>query len=537
MSEAQQRQAPGPAVARAAPRSGGVAGAALLLAASVMLSRLLGFVREMVIAAQLGSSPETDAFRAAFQIPDMLNYFLAGGALSAALIPQYTRTREQRGLAQAEQLLAVVLGGVGAGVALATLLLWWQTPRLVGLLFAGFAPETQALTVQLTRIVLPAQLFFITGAIVRAALMAHGRFLTQALAPLVYNAAMILGGLAIGGRLSAHGFAWGALVGAVLGNFLLSWLEGLRCLPLRIRVRVAPADSGFREYLWLALPLMLGVSLATLDEWYDRFFGSRLGPGVVSDLAFARFLLQAPVAFIGSALATAALPRLAELHSTGQPRVLDRVLERALRAAVGLSLLCSAGALALSEPLVAILYQRGAFSRADTLRVAALLCVFALAIPGWIAQQVAVRGFYARSDMWRPMGLGSAVALLAIPLYWLLGDRFGARGLAAAGAIAMSANAIATLVWLRLRHGGPSLLAGLVALLRALPPAALAAASAWLASAWLAGSGTPLRLAGGVAAFAAVAFAAVLTLGEPELRAVLRRLLRGAGRRLRRGGS
>ncbi len=521
-----------PAGARA--RSSGVAGAALLLAGSVLLSRLLGFVREMVIAAQLGSSAQTDAFRAAFQIPDMLNYFLAGGALSAALIPHYTRTREQRGLAAAEDLLAVVLGGVGTGVACATALLWWQTPRLVALLFAGFAPETQALTSTLTRIVLPAQFFFITGAIVRAALMSHGRFTSQALAPLVYNAAMILGGIAVGGQFSSHGFAWGALAGALLGNLLLSWFEGIRFLPLRLRFRVALRDPGLREYLGLALPLMLGVSLATLDEWYDRFFGSRLGPGVVSDLAFARFLLQAPVAVIGSALATAALPRLAELHSTGRPQELDRVLERALRAALGLSVLCSAGALALGEPLVAVLYQRGAFAPADTLRVAALLAVFALAIPGWIAQQVAVRGFYARSDMWRPMLLGSAVALLALPLYQALGARFGARGLAGAGAIAMSANAFATLVWLRLRHGGPKLGAGVSALLRAVPPAALAAAAGWLAIEELASLRAPLRLAAGAAAFGLVALAAVLGFGDPQLRAAVLQLLRGATRRLRR---
>jgi putative peptidoglycan lipid II flippase len=516
-------------------RSRSIGGAALLLAASVLLSRVLGFAREMVIAAQLGSSPETDAFRAAFQIPDMLNYFLAGGALSAALIPQYTRTREQRGLAAAEELLAVVLGGVGACVALATLLLWWQTPLLVDLLFGGFAPETRALTVQLTRIVLPAQFFFITGAIVRAALMSHGRFATQALAPLVYNAAMILGGLVLGGSLSSQGFAWGALAGAVVGNFALSWIEGLRALPLRLRFRVAFGAADFREYLWLAAPLMLGVSLATLDEWYDRFFGSRIGPGVVSDLAFARFLLQAPVAIIGSALATAALPRLAELHSTGRSAELDSVLERTLRAALGLAVLCSAGAIALGEPLVAVMYERGAFSAADTARVAALLAVFAFAIPAWIAQQVAVRGFYARSDMWRPMLLGTGVALAAIPLYQLLGERSGARGLAAAGAIAMSANAAATLLWLRVRHGGPPFASGLAAMARALPPSLVAALAGRLAAQLVAAQPAPIRFGVGSAAFGVAALAAVLAVGETQLRESLLGFLRRAGRRLRRG--
>lgn len=225
---------------------------ALLLAASILLSRVLGYVREAVLAWQLGATAEVDAYRAAFQIPDLLNYFLAGGALSIAFVPFYTRVRARQGPEAAEQLLAKILGTMTLVAIVATAFLWWTADTLIALQFPRFAPETQALTVRLTRIVLPAQIFFIAGGIIRAALMAHDRFATQALAPVVYNAAIIAGGAAFGSTLGAEGFAWGALLGAVIGPFLIPLLDAQFSARLRVRVRIALLDRQF--WLILALP-------------------------------------------------------------------------------------------------------------------------------------------------------------------------------------------------------------------------------------------------------------------------------------------
>jgi putative peptidoglycan lipid II flippase len=210
-----------------------------------------------------------------------------------------------------------------------------------------------------------------------------------------------------------------------------------------------------------------------------------------------------PVALLGQAVATAMLPALSQLWSEGRGEDFDRALLMALRAAVGLALLAAAGLAALAEPTVALLYQRGAFTADDTARVASLLVVFAFAVPGMVALQVAGRGFFAREDMWRPMLLGSAVAALAIPLYAVVGRAFGAEGLAASGAITMTANAVLLLLLLRRQHGGPPLAPLLGTLARGLLLAALAGAAAW----WAEGSGeAPLaRLLLGGAAFAAVA--------------------------------
>jgi len=501
-------------------------GVAALLAASAVLSRVIGYGREAVISRLLGVGAEVDAYRAAFLLPDMLFYFLAGGAIGVAFIPLYTRMRREAGDDPAAKLLAAVLGTMTGLAALATLVLWFAADALVPWVYRDFAPETQALTVRLTRIVLPAQLCFIAGGVIRGALMAHGRFAAQAVAPLLYNLGIIAGGLLLGSRLGAEGFAWGALGGALAGPLLASVVEAARVPELKLRLRFAPFDPGFRRYLWLALPVMLGLSLLTVDEWYDRYFGQFAGEGAIAALGYARLLLQLPVGVIGQALATAALPFLARMWSEGRVEQLDATLLETLRAGLGLAVLAAAGYLVLAEPIVALLYEGGRFGPEDTAEVAALLRIFAFAVPAWVTQQIAVRAFYAREDMWRPMALGTSIALAAGALYYQLGREHGAAGLAAAGAIAMSVNALATLLLARALHGGPGLAKLAESALRAAlvaAPAALAARA--LPSLEVAGSvGRVIDLALAGIVFAAVALVAVAWLGDAPVRAALRRL-------------
>jgi len=518
------------------PRRGQLTAVAAVLAASVLLSRLLGYVRDAVLAWRIGATTEADAYYAAFMLPDLLNYLLAGGALSIAFIPTYARVRSREGQAAAEQFFAVVLGTTTLVAGALTLLLWWQADRLVALQFPRFAPGTQALTAHLTRILLPAQVFFIAGGVIRGALMAHGRFASQALAPVLYNLAIIAGGVVLGGRLGAEGFAWGALVGAVVGPLLVSLLEIRRCAALRVRLRFAFLDRAFLHYVAVSLPLMIGVSLVTVDEWYDRWFGALLATGTVAHLAYARRLMLAPVAIVGQALATAALPVLSRLWSQGRRDAMDATLTETLRAGFGLAVLASVAFLVFAEPLVVLLYERGRFLAADTRDVVPLLRIFALAIPSWVVQQIGVRAFYARGDTWRPMALQTGIALIAAALYWVLGARFGAPGLAWAGVLGMSANAVGTLGLARGLHGGPPLRPLLATALRATLCAALAGVLAagvlglvsWPGPGAL---GALLALGLGGACYAAGTLLAVHWLGDASLRAGLQRLISPLRRR------
>lgn len=521
------------------PRRAQLTAVAVLLAASLLLSRVLGYVRDAVLAWRIGATGEADAYFAAFMVPDLLNHLLAGGALAIAFIPFYTRQRDVGGDEAAARFLAVTLGTIGALAVLLTWVLWWWADVLVALQFPRYAPETQALTVRLTRIVLPAQIFFITGGVIRGALMAHGRFGAQALAPVLYNLGIIAGGLVLGGALGAEGFAWGALAGAVVGPFLAALIEANRVGALRIRLRVAPLDRDFLRYVVVALPLMIGVSLITMDEWYDKWFGALHATGTVSHLVYARRLMLVPVGIIGQAIATAAFPLLSRLWSEGRREEMDRTLLDALRAGLALALLGSVVFFVLAEPIVTLLYQRGAFGDADTARVVALLRIFSFVVPAWVIQQIAVRTFYARGDTWRPMLLTTGIAIAAAALYWALGGRYGAPGIAWAGVIGMSTSALATLLLARRLHGGPPLWPVVTTGLRALAGAALAgvvtagALNALPLPPPASAAAALLSLAVGGAIYAAAALAAVQLFGDPPMRAMLRHTFR----RLRRNGT
>jgi putative peptidoglycan lipid II flippase len=507
------------------PRFGLVA---IVLAGSVALSRVLGVAREMVLSHVLGISPEVDAYRAAFLLPDLLNYLLAGGVLSIVFIPFYTRIRSREGEEAAERFLVLVFGTTALLAAVGTLAMWLAADRLVALQF-GFPAEQAALATRLTRILLPAQIFFVAGGVLRGALMARGHFVSQSLAPVVYNLAIIAGGVAFGRQLGAEGFAWGALAGAVLGAFGTAWLEARRVFAVRIRIDLR--DPALHRYLFATLPLVLGATMVTVDEWYDKWFGARLATGTISALTYARQLMLLPVAMVGQAIATAALPTLARLSSEGRESELNETLLGALRAGLALACAAAAGAFVFAEPIVRLLFEGGQFSAADTQRVAGLLQIFAFAVPAWIGQQIAVRGFYARGHTWAPMWLGSAIAIGAAGLYWTLGQRSGATGLAVAGAIAMNVNAIATLGLLRVRHGGPSLVAVADTTARAAGIGLVAGFAAAMLPPLGAGKvGAAIDLAAGGGLFAAVAFVGVRLVGDPPLRnamsAIARRLAR-----------
>ncbi|MEO8601166.1 MAG: murein biosynthesis integral membrane protein MurJ [bacterium] len=509
------------------PRAARIGAAALLLATSVLLSRALGYLREALLAYRVGAGSATDAYYAAFQIPDLLNYLLAGGALSIAFLPLYTRHLAAGDDDAADRLLATVLGTLSAVAVAATLALWWWAEPLIALQFPRFDAATQAATVHLTRIVLPAQIFFIAGGIINATLFAHGRFGAAAVAPLLYNGAIIAGGLLVGPQagLEAEGFAWGALAGAIAGPFLTPLLYARG--HVRLGLRVAPADRAFLAYLVVAAPLMFGQSLLTVDEWYGRWFGGLLGAGAVSYLSYARRLMQVPVAVVGQAIAAAALPTLSRLFAEGNLDELNRVMLRTLQAGVALAVVAAAGCFALAQPLVQMVYQRGRFDAAAIAAVAGILALLCFAVPGWIAQQIVVRAFYARADTWRPMLLGTAVALATIPLYLGLGRLDGVRGLALASGIGMSVNAVLMIGWARWRHGAPDLGALGGTLFRA---AAIALPAAVLVRCLM--PATPASTASGLAALAAggagftlLIGAGVWLVGDEALRGVLLRVL------------
>lgn len=515
-------------------RTESISAAALLLAASILLSRVLGYVREMLLAYQFGTGTTTDAFYAAFQIPDLLNYFLAGGALSIAFIPLYNKILARDGEAAAQQLMAVVLGTLGTLVVAITGLLWWKAEALIRFQFPKFDEATVQQTIYLTRIVLPAQIFFITGGIIQAVLLAHRNFHAAALAPLVYNLCIIAGGFFLAPHFGIAGFAIGTLVGSILGPFLMPILYSFRHIPLKISIK--PGEKNFLIYLALAAPLMFGQTLLTLDEWYGRWFGALLEPGTVAAISYARRLMQVPIAVIGQALAAAALPTLSKMWAENRAEDLNTSLLQTLQTGLALAVFGGAGFYVLAPQLVDIVYLHGAFTAEDAAKVSALVAILSIAVPAWIIQQISVRAFYARGDTWRPMILGTILSVAVIPLYLFLSNQRGAAGIAEAGVIAMTLNAVATLLYARYLHKAPSLSALAGTLLRSLiiaGPAMLAAINAVYArTKFWPEPLVPMKflslldLALGGAAFGIIALAGIFLIGDAQLRAYIRKVVK-----------
>jgi putative peptidoglycan lipid II flippase len=431
-----------------------IASAAGLLAGSVLLARLLGFARDALFAAHVGIGPAADAYFAAFMIPDMLGYLMAAGAAAIAVTPPYIRRLENQGPEAAARFASSVVGNVGLFSIALTVLLWFYAEPLLRLQFSAFDESTISETARLMRIVLPAQIFFLTGGVLRGVLMAHGRFAPQAGAAVIYSAAPILGGLFIAG---AEGFAWGTLAGAAIGQWGIPVLA-LRRLPGAVgRIRVSPFDADFREYVWLALPLMLGVGLTTVDEWYEKWIGGQVAEGAIAAITYARKLMMAPVGVVGQAVGAALLPALTALFQRDDRVGFEGLFTTTLRITLGLGVLAAGALAALGLPVVQLLYEHGRFTATNSSEVVGLLVILACAVPGWVVQQVAVRGFFARGEMWRAMALSTLIALAVFPLYLWGGKASGIRGLAMASATAITVNAIITIVWLRLRCGAPNL--------------------------------------------------------------------------------
>jgi len=519
--------------------------AAILLGISVIASRILGYLRDAVIAFQLGVGPETDAYYAAFWLPDLLNYFLAGGALSITFVPIFTRILG-KGDADAAWRLFSQIANLSALVLTPFIVLAWiGAPAILPWMYPGFDADQIALTVKLTRIILPGPLFFVLGGLLVATEVAQKRFWAPTLAPLVYNLCIIFGGLWLGPAMGADGFSWGVLAGAFLGPFLIPLWFARRHLRLSLTIDLRSPE--LRHYFVIALPLMIGVSLLTLDEWFGRYFGSSLDTGAITSLNNARRLMLVPVALIGQAIGQAALPFLSSLASSGRADELNTLWTRTLASAAAIGTLAAIALASVAYHVTELVYERGAFHSEDTARTAILLIVMCPAVLGWALQTIAAQGFYARENTLRPMVVNSCVALTAIPLYAQLSRHFGEIGLAAAGAAGFVLAAIAIIETYRRTYRVDiwrSLLRGcFVGLVAALPGTLCALGVRQLWPSLAGGHGTTLTLAGFTVVGVAYALSAgpiLILAGGPVAIAVARRIpvprLRGwVERRARHG--
>ena len=437
------------------------------VSASVLLSRVLGLGREALIAALIGVNTESDLYYDAFLIPDFLNYLLAGRISHHHLGSNPRSTprigRQGRCLIGFHLGLSICgrgnVGPDGDHVDFRPHPGRHRLPRR--------SPDPSRLA-SLTRIVLPAQIFLVLGALFMAVQYTHKRFLIPAFAPVIYNLGIIAGGL-VGtamGEPSPESFLIGAVAGAAAGNFGLQWVGARRTGTWFL---AGVKRGAVREYLLLALPLMLGQSVAVLDEQFVRLFG-QLEEGATSALFFARRLNMVPIGVIAQAAGVAAFPFLAGLAAAGKTEELIATTTRAARKTIFIAAGATALLLVLARPTVRLLYQYREFTADDSRLVADLLSIYAFSIPAWGLHQLLSRHFYAKRRMWLPVGIGTVFAIIAIPTWLGLYRIWDIRGFAVASVIVMIGYSLTLLVawgydsgWPAVKELFPSFWKGMVA--------------------------------------------------------------------------
>lgn len=379
---------------------------------SLLLSRILGIVREIIINHQFGQNAATDAYRLAFQIPDLIFYLVAGGALTSAFIPvfsEYLHTDRER---DAWHVFSSVVSLMGLILIALIAVLWVAAPQvahaMTGAAMRPMVPEIAAMS----RIVLPAQFAFFIGGLLMGTLYARQVFSVPGLSPNIYNLGIIFGALVISRFVepSVAGMTWGALFGAMLGSLIIPGLV-LRRIGASYRFVLDTRHEGVRKVFRLMLPVVLGLSLPGIFPMIMNYFGSQFGRGVVSSYANSNQLMQAPLGVFGQSLALAAFPALAQFFAQQRMDQFQSQLARTIRQALYLSIPVAVLFIVMPTPVIRAMFEYGKFSADATERTAMCLRMYAIGIPAWCIQPILMRGYFSLQRPVPPIVMGTVTTL------------------------------------------------------------------------------------------------------------------------------
>jgi putative peptidoglycan lipid II flippase len=472
-------------------RNAGVIGLA------VMASRVLGLVRDQVFAVFFGAGLQFDAFITAFRIPNLLRDLLAEGALSSAFVTTFTQTLSAKGKAEAIRLSNRVATLIILSIMAISAIAWIYAPEIVRLLAPGFfdVPGKAALTIKLTRIMIPFLLLITLAAQAMGMLNAFNIFGVPALASAFFNLGSIIGGLLLGfslgpmiGLSPIAGMAYGTLIGGFL-QLVVQWPSLLRC-GIRYSPDLNVSDPGVRQIMGLMGPAVIGTAAVQINVFVNSNFASAIiDPatgavldGPVSWLNYAFRLMQFPIGVFGVAIATAAFPRLS--RSTANPDNVEfrQTLTHSLALVFLLCIPSAVGLIVLGRPIVGLIFEHGKFTSFDTLHTANALAAYSIGLAGYAAVKVLSPAFYALNDARTPMLVSLGSIAVNYAMNSLLVDRFGHVGLAFSTSAVALVNflLLALLMRRRIRRLEGRRLGKTV--LRISAASLMMAAAAWIAS-------------------------------------------------------
>lgn len=422
---------------------------------SLVMSRFLGLIRDIVQAHIFGVSAQTDAYRLAFQIPDLLFFLIAGGALSSAFIPvfsEYLHTGKEK---EAWKVFSVVTTVMSIIVIAFIIVAWIFAPQLARLVAPGKPEELMPLIIYMSRIVLPAQFAFFIGGIMFGTLYAKQVFSVPGLGPNIYNIGIIFGAMFLSTMTTVPivGMSWGALIGAGIGNLLIPMLA-MRKIGVQFTPSLDLSHPGVKKVFRLMAPVVLGLSLPGVYALIMQAFGSYYEIGVNTWLEYSNKLMQMPLGVFGQALAIAIFPALSQFFAQGRMDMFRNQLSLTLRQVLFLTVPVAVFMALAATPMIAALYQGKEFTAEDTRQVANSLILFSIGIPAWCLHPVLMRAFFAVQDTKTPIILGTLTTFLFVGLiYALTPTGLGFLVLPLAGSISAIALVIALLGYAHAKVG------------------------------------------------------------------------------------
>ena len=430
--------------------------AAIILAISTLLSRLMGLIRDKVISWQFGASSEADMYFAAFVIPDIINYLLAGGFMSITIIPLFAK-RLKENVEDAWKFFSCILSWMTVLATILTLIAILNAEYLAKIIAPGFNEIQKLRLAFFMKLVLPAQIFFLIGTCFTSILYIRRQFQIPALSPLIYNGAIILFGvlwpLIFSAKEGMTGYCVGVSIGAFFGAFLLPiYMVYKGGLTISINFK----HNLLHKFLIIALPLMLGQTVIMLDEQFLRVFGSLVGDGQVSLLNYARRISQVPVGLVGQAAAVASYPFLVNLLAQGDKITFNQTLNKAFKNSLTIIIPCAFYMVATAYQIISIIFQGGNFIEQNTINTVPLAQIMLSMTPFWIFYMILVRAYYAEEDTLTPAVTGTILTIVIIPIYLYIAIPYGSFAIALTSGISVAIYTIwLTIIWIKRHDSSP----------------------------------------------------------------------------------
>lgn len=428
-----------------------IAKVAGFLMVTTLVARLLGYVRDMVIYSWFGQTYITDAYNAAFSIPDFIYMLLVGGALSSALIPvlgQYLARGEED---EAWKVTSLILNWTVLFLALLITLGMIYTKSLIIILVPKLPLETIELATILTRVMLIQTVFMALSGISLGVLNARKHFTLPALGGIMYNLGIILVGILLARQWGIMAFSVGVVVGSFL-NFAVQ-IPALVRAKIRYYPSLNPNHPGLKQIVILMVPVVIGLSVTQINLFVNQNLASGLSEGSISALRLAQRIMQLPIGIFGISVAMAVFPTMTEQVARNNISEFKRLFSLGLRGIFVITIPAALGLMALREPIVALLFQQGQFDANDTLATAQALFYYSMGLFAYSALQLVNRVFYSLKDTVTPVltAIASIALNIALSILWV--QSMGNEGLALAYSVAGVFNLLLLIVLIRRRLG------------------------------------------------------------------------------------